>query len=112
MEFPELKDKELEELKAKVAQYEAILRQHDLLDTPVTISIAEQICLSQLEKYNEACKKGGVLTLEEVKIVDFMVKNLLLARGKTPPVEDKKKKKEDKVDLGKLLSIAGEKIDE
>lgn len=122
--FPELEQssdlellrtrKELAELKAKVENYEQILKENDLLDAVPTISDAEQICVSQLQKYNDACKKGGLLTLEETKIVDLLVKNLMLARGKAVPVEqkDKKSKKVESPDLGKLLAIAGQKLDE
>lgn len=114
MDFPDLElerlKKELAECKAKVQKYERILQEHELMDAVPSITVAEEICLSQLEKYNDACKKGAVLTLEETKIVDFMVKNLLLARGKQVPVEDKrKKKKEEPVDIAKLLQIAGGK---
>jgi hypothetical protein len=99
--------KELAELKSKLEHYEQILRENDLLDSTPTVTLAEKICVSQLEKYNEACLKGSLLTLEETKIVDLLVKNLLLARGKQVPVEkDTKKKKEDKVDIATLLKLA------
>ena len=111
MEFPDLElerlKKELSEYKAKVEKYAAILKENDLLDEVPAVSVIEDICLSQLEKYNNACQKGAVLTLEEVKIVDFLCKNLMLARGKTPPAEKKGKKGvHDKLDIGKLLRIA------
>ena len=107
--------KELAELKAKVERYELILKENDLLDSVPTTSDAELICTSQLAKYQRTTAAGGVLTLEDMKIVDLLVKNLLLARGKTVPAEDgrkKKNKKEEQKDYAKLLQLAGQKLEE
>ncbi len=115
--FPELEEtsdlellrtrKELLELKTKLAQYEAILAENDLLeDAPKIVSDAELICTRELARYNELSQKGAGLTLEDVKIVDLLNKNLLLAQGKAPVVIEKKTKKEDKQDLATLLKIA------
>lgn len=99
--------KELTELKAKLERYESILKDNDLLDSAPTVSDAELICTSQLAKYQKVTANGGVLSLEEVKIVDLLVKNLLLARGKTVPVEKEKKGKKDKQeDVAALLKLA------
>lgn len=119
--FPELQEttdlellrtrKELLELKAKVAKYEEILKENDLLDAVPTISDTEALCVKQLAKYREVVDKGIPLSMEDTKIIDLLHKNLLLARGKSVPAEDgrKKKKKEDTVDVAKLLQIAGSK---
>lgn len=117
MEFPDLElerlKKELAELKAKVERYEGVLKEHDLLDAIPTISDAELICTNQIAKYRKAVEAGAVLTIEEMKILDLLVKNLLLARGKSiPDVKEKKVKKEEKPDIGKLLALAGEKVEE
>jgi 16S rRNA C1402 (ribose-2'-O) methylase RsmI len=117
LKFPELEEtsdlellrtrKDLVELKAKLAQYEAILSENDLLeDAPKLISDTEIICTRELARYNELSQKGAGLTLEDVKIVDLLTKNLLLAQGKAPVVVEKKTKKEDKQDLATLLKIA------
>jgi hypothetical protein len=119
--FPELDQLELEKLRKEVSQlrskvesYEQILKDNDLLDAVPTASDVELLCINQLSKYKKATDAGAVLSLEEVKIVDILHKQVLLARGKAVPDEGKKKgkKKEEKQDLGKLLAIAGEKIEE
>jgi hypothetical protein len=114
-EFPDLElerlKRELLELKTKLEKYEQILKDNDLLESVPITSDAELICSNQISKYKKAVEAGAVLTLEETKILDLLVKNLLLARGKTvPDVKEKKNKKEDKPDVAKLLQIAGTKI--
>lgn len=120
-DFPELQEssdlellrtrKELLELKAKAERYEQILKENDLLDSVPASSDTEILCVKQLSKYREVVDKGIPLSLEDVKIVDILHKNLLLARGKAVPAEDgrTKKKKEEKVDVAKLLQLAGSK---
>lgn len=120
-DFPELQEssdlellrtrKELLELKAKAERYEQILKENDLLDSVPTTSDTEILCVKQLAKYREVVDKGIPLTMEDTKIIDLLHKNLLLARGKSVPAEDgrTKKKKEEKVDVAKLLQLAGSK---
>lgn len=99
--------KEIIELKAVLQQYEGILRENDLLEeAPKTVSDAEGICIRELARYNELSQKGAGLTLEDVKIVDLLVKNLLLAQGKRPVEVEKKTKKEEKADVATLLKLA------
>jgi len=120
VDFPELSQLELEklrkenmELKAKLEKAEAVLRDNDLLEAIPSTSDAELICTSQLAKYQKATAQGAVLSLEEVKIVEIMLRSLQLARGKQVPEEKKgKKKKDEPTDLGKLLQLAGQKLDE
>lgn len=108
-DFPELElerlRKEAAELKLKVERYEAVLKENDLLDAVPTVSDAEYVCSNQIAKYRAAVEKGAVLTIEETKILDLLVKNLMLARGKAVP-EVKEKKKEAVADIGKLLKLA------
>ena len=113
MDFPELAQLELEklrkenlELKQKLQGYEAILAENDLLDAVPTISDAELICTQQIAKYRKAVDSGAVLDLNDVKILDLLVKNLMIARGKATPEVKEKKKPHDKLDIGKLLKLA------
>lgn len=109
MDFPEIADlevvelrKKVKELEQKLAEADKALQEHGL--APVKPSEAEQICIRELERYNELSKKSSLLT-EDVRNVEILVKTLQLARGKVP-VEEKKKKKEEKPDIGKLLKLA------
>ena len=120
MDFPELSQLELEklrkevtELREKLQKYEQILTENDLLDSVPTASDVELLCISQLAKYKKATDSGAVLSLEEVKIVDILHKQVLLARGKAPAeVKEKRQKKEEPMDVAKLLAIAGGKDSE
>lgn len=113
--FPELEQssdlellrtrKELAEMKVKVARYEEILRENELLDSVPVTSDTESLCVRELQRYNELSAKKVPLSLEDIKVIDLLHKNLLMARGKAVPVE-KKTKKEEKVDIGKLLKLA------
>lgn len=109
MDFPEIADLEIVELRQKIkeleqklSEAERTLEQNGLV--PAKTSEVEQLCIRELERYNELSKKSSLLT-EDVKNVEVLVKTLQLARGKAP-VEEKKKKKEEKPDIGKLLKLA------
>ena len=115
-DFPEIDQLELErvkrelaEAKSRIEKYEQILQEHDLLEVVPSVSDSEIICINQIEKYRKACQDGAVLTLEEVKIVEIMIRSLILVRGKSIPEDKKKGKKEEKIDVAKLLQIAGGK---
>lgn len=99
--------KEVVELKAKLQKYEQILKDNDLMDgvEPV-VSDVEQICVREIQRYNELSQKGAGLTLEDNKILDLLHKNLLLARGKAVAPEAKKTKKEEQKDVATLLKLA------
>lgn len=115
MEFPDLElerlKRDLAECKAKLEKYEVILKDNDLLESIPEISDTEFVCRNQIAKYRLAVEKGAILELNEVKVLDLLVKNLLLAQGKAAPVAEKKKE-EGKADIGKLLALAGGKNDE
>ena len=51
---------------------------------------------------------NGILTLEDVKVFDLLVKNLLAIRGKVAP-ETKGDKKRGVKTVAELLSIVGDK---
>lgn len=115
--FPELAEtsdlellrtrKELIELKAKLQQYEDILRDNDLLEhAPKLVSDMESIAIRELQRYNELSQKNVGLELEDHKIIDLLHKNLLLARGKAVAPEAKKTKKEQNEDVAVLLKLA------
>lgn len=112
-EFPDLEvvslRKQVKELEAKLAQAQAVLREHDLLDAKSHISDEELVCVAQIAKYKELSDKNVPLELEDVKQFEILVKCLLSIRNKSAPVEIKKKQKEDKPDIKKLLAIAGDK---
>lgn len=109
--YPELDKFEIERLKKKVADLElelakarAVIKDNDLEDEVTEISDAEAICISEIKKLKVA-SDNGILTLEDIKILDLLHKNLLLARGK--PVEEKKDKKRGAKSVAELLSIVG-----
>lgn len=108
-EFPDLEvlalRKQVKELELKLAQAQAVLREHDLLDVKAVISDEESICTAQIAKYKELSDKNIPFQLEDVKNFEILVKTLLAIRGKSVPVE-KPKKKEEKPDIAKLLKIA------
>lgn len=119
-DFPEIEDleilklrKELQELKAKYAEAEQILKDNGLLDKVSTESDEIRVCKTQIAKLAEISDKGIPFQLEDIKVLEILVKTLMLAKGKLPvETKEKPKKKEEKPDIAKLLSIAGEKIDE
>ena len=111
--YPELDSLEIERLKKKVAELEielakahSILRDNDLEEETANISDAEIVCVNEIHKLKVA-SDHGILTLEDVKVLDILHKNLLLARGK--PVEEKKDKKRGTKSVAELLSIVGKK---
>lgn len=114
-EFPDLEvvslRRRVQELELQLAQAQAVLRENDLLDAKAApISDEEAIALKQISQLKELSDKGIPLQLEDIKVFEILVKCLLAIRGKAP-VDDgtKKKKKEEKPDIAKLLKIAGDK---
>lgn len=111
--YPELDSLEIERLKKKVAELEmelakarSIIKDNDLSEDIENISEAEAICMSEIHKLKVA-SDNGILTLEDVKVLDILHKNLLLARGR--PVEEKKDKKKGAKSVAELLSIVDKK---
>ena len=111
--YPEVASTEVERLKKKVAELEmelakarSVLKDNDLEEEASSISDAEAICANEIHKLKVA-SDNGILTLEDVKTLDILHKNLLLARGK--PIEDKKDKKKGVKTVAELLSIVGDK---
>jgi len=111
--YPELDSLEIERLKKKISELElalakaqAVLKDNDLEEETASISDAEAICASEIHKLKVA-SDNGILTLEDVKILDLLHKNLLLARGR--PVEEKKDKKKGAKSVAELLSIVDKK---
>lgn len=111
--YIELDILEIERLKKKVAELElelakarAVLKDNDLEEEAASVSEAEAICANEIHKLKVA-SDNGILTLEDVKILDILHKNLLLARGR--PVEEKKDKKKGAKSVAELLSIVDKK---
>lgn len=107
--YPELDSLEIERLKKRVAELEmelakarSVLKDNDLEEEAANISEAEAICANEIHKLKVA-SDNGILTLEDVKVLDILHKNLLLARGR--PVEEKKDKKKGAKSVAELLSI-------
>jgi hypothetical protein len=112
--YPELDNLEIERLKKRISELEieltkarSILEENDLADELPTISDAEAICINEIHKLKIA-SDNGILTLEDVKILDILVKNLMIARGKAIP-EEKGSKKKGAKSVAELLSIVGDK---
>lgn len=111
--YPELDILELERLKKKVSELEielakarSVLKDNDLEEELSNISEAEAICTNEIHKLKIA-SDNGILTLEDIKALDLLHKNLLLARGR--PVEEKKDKKKGAKSVAELLSIVEKK---
>lgn len=111
--YPELDSLEIERLKKKIAELEielakarAVLKDNDLETEVSNISDAEAICSNEIRKLKIA-SDNGILTLEDIKALDLLHKNLLLARGR--PVEEKKDKKKGAKSVAELLSIVDKK---
>ena len=107
--FPEIDRLEISKLKKRVAELEIeltkaqeVLKDNDLLDEVLKVSDTEAICTNEIAKLKIA-SDNGILTLEDVKILDLLVKNLLAIKGKTP-IEDNGKKKGPQ-SVAELLSI-------
>jgi hypothetical protein len=115
--YPELQNLEITKLRRKILDLEVevrkcreILQENDLLDEVDNSSISneEAICLEQIKMLKELSDKAP-LTLEDVKILDLLVKNLLAIRGKAPIDDSGKKKKKPEVNVADLLKIAERK---
>lgn len=108
--FPDLEvlslRRKVQELEAKLEQAQAVLREHDLLDAKANISDEEIITTKQIAKLRELSDKNIPFQLEDVKVLEILVKTLLSIRGKSVPVEQKTRKKEAAPDIAKLLKIA------
>lgn len=111
--YPEVSSVEIEKLKKRIAELElelakarSVLEDNDLGDEVSSISNEEAICVNEIAKLKLA-SDNGILTFDDVKILDILVKNLLAIRGKAAP-EIKGKKKGTK-SVAELLSIVGEK---
>lgn len=106
--FPEIDNLEISKLRKKVAELEIelakaqeVLKDNDLLEEVAKISDTEAICTNEIAKLRIASDRG-ILTLEDVKILDLLVKNLLAIKGKAP---EEVKKKKGKSSVAELLSI-------
>jgi hypothetical protein len=111
--YPELDNLEIERLKKRVAELElelskarTVLKENDLIENVGIISDAEAICANEIHKLKVA-SDNGILTLEDIKALDLLHKNLLLAQGK--PIEEKKDKKKGAKTVAELLSIVDKK---
>ena len=106
MENKKLRTENLE-LRTKVQKYEKILQDNGLLEKLSQISDEESILVTQIAKLKEVNDKGIPFQIEDIKCLEILVKTLQIARGKVPVIEEKKKKPAEKIDIGKLLKIAG-----
>lgn len=111
--YPELDSIEIKQLKKKVAELEielakaqSILKENDLIENMSQVSDCEAICVNEIHKLKVA-SDHGILTLEDVKVLDILHKNLLLAQGR--PVDEKKDKKKGAKSVAELLSIVDKK---
>lgn len=107
--YPELDNVEIEKLKKKVLDLEiqlakahSIIKDNGLEEEVPSISDEEVICINEIKKLKVASDKG-ILSFEDVKILDLLVKNLLAIRGNVP--QEKKSKKKGVKTVAELLSI-------
>jgi hypothetical protein len=105
LEIKQLK-KKIAELEIELAKAQAILKENDLLEKASQVSDCEAICANEIHKLRVA-SDNGILTLEDVKVLDILHKNLLLAQGR--PIEEKKDKKKGAKSVAELLSIVEKK---
>ena len=111
--YPELDSIEIQKLKKRISELEIelskaqkVLKENDLLENTSQVSECEAICANEIHKLKVA-SDNGILTLEDIKILDILHKNLLLAQGR--PVEEKKDNKKRKKSVAELLSIVERK---
>lgn len=111
--YPELDSIEIQKLKKRISELEielskaqAILKENDLIENVSQVSETEAICTNEIHKLRVA-SDNGILTLEDIKILDILHKNLLLAQGR--PVDEKKDKKKGAKSVAELLSIVDKK---
>lgn len=94
--FAELKvyaDKQAEKielLEKEIANLKTQLATPNLIEPAKKVSDEEVICVTQIEKLREIATKRS-LTLEEVKMLDLLNKNLLLIRKVDPDEPEVKK---------------------
>lgn len=105
LEIKQLK-KKISELEIELTKAKKILKENELSDETSLISDTEAICISEIKKLKLA-SDNSILTLEDVKILDLLHKNLLLAQGK--PAEEKNAKKKGTKSVAELLSIVEKK---
>ena len=86
---PEEYENKIKELKSKLKSLEleniklrSILKENDLDDSDINMSDEEAICFNEIKKLKDISDAAG-LTLEDVKILDILHKNLLMARGRS-----------------------------
>lgn len=101
LEIKKLK-KQIVELETELSKARQVLKDNELLGDVEEISDTEAICANEIAKLKVA-SDNGILTFEDVKILDVLHKNLLLAKGK--PVEEKKSQKKGSKSVAELLSI-------
>lgn len=111
--YPELDILEIERLKKRISELEfelnkarTVIKNNNLEDESNNISEIEIICINEMHKLKIA-SDNGILTLEDIKALDILHKNLLLARGR--PVEEKKDRKKGAKTVAELLSIVDKK---
>lgn len=107
--YHQLDNLEIEKLRKKIVELElelskahSLLQDNDLFEDLAPTSDEEVICVNEIHKLRVA-SDNGILTLEDVKILDLLVKNLLAIRGK--PLEEKKDRKKGAKSVAELLSI-------
>ena len=107
--YPELDSLEIKSLKKKISELEiqlakanSIIKDNGLEEETCSISDEEIICVNEIKKLKQA-SDNGILTFEDVKILDLLVKNLLEIRGTLP--QEKKSKKKGVKTVAELLSI-------
>jgi hypothetical protein len=89
----------------QIEKYKALLKENDVdLEEQPSISNEELICVAEIAKLKEMSDKGGLM-IEDVKILEILVKTLLSVRGKAPEPE---KKKAGARTVGELLSIVNQ----
>ena len=101
-------EKELEDKDAEISRLKNMLDSDVPSYLPVQnpVSLEEVIALKQIEVLHQASQTRP-LSLEEVKILDLLVKNKRLAQGNTTSIIDTVKVPKEKA---KLLEIAAKKI--
>jgi len=100
--------KELQQTKDKLQHLEELTK---LTNNPIAIgSNEEELCKLEINRLYQAAKNGP-LEFNEVKCFEIYVKSLMLIRGKSV-TEDKKSKKESKLDHDQLLQLALQVVDD
>lgn len=92
----------INELKQEIYEFKKTLEMYGILEKEYVDDL-EYICITQLKQLRDIAD-SGILTPDDIKVLDSCSKTILKLRGK----EEKKDAPGKKASIGELLSIVGD----